>query len=146
MRMNVQKSNSASVQNALRSYENGTSALLLITSDDEEISNALDRVFEIHKAPRLSPELELPEAAEGVGDCAISPEGVVLTVEGSGDHFMGLRFEVFWGVTDKQWREVAESNGCVWLALTPFEDYRSLGGDPFALIPAVPLLKLEVTA
>lgn len=144
--MRVQKSNSASVMNAVRSYGQGVGALLLITSDDTEIASALARVFEIHQAPEVSPELDLPWQANEVGDCRISDDGVLLTVEGSGDSFMGLRFEVSWGATDGEWRAEAERNGCAWLILVPDGVYGSLAKDPFALIPSVPVLKLGVQA
>lgn len=143
--MNVQKSNSAIVMNATRGYDGGrTGALLLITSDDPATSDALETVFRIHEAPRMSPEFDLPWDLEDVGDCVISQDGVVLAIEGKGGVFMGLKFETYWGVVDEGWRREAERNGCAWLALTPFEDYRTLGGVSGALIPEVPVLKLTV--
>lgn len=102
-------------------------------------------MFRIHQAPLLSPEFDLPWDAQDVGDCVITDEGVVITLEGQGGVFMGLKFETYWGVTSDNWRREAERNGCAWLALTPFETYRTLGTFPGALIPEVPVLKLEVT-
>lgn len=142
--MRVQKSNSASVMNALRDYGDRSAALLLISSSDDEIHTALQRVFQIHEAPVVSLEEGLAWDLGTVGDCVISKTGVVITVEGSGDSFMGLRFETFWGEVDKPWHEVAEQNGCVWLALVEPGVYGRIadaGNDAF--LPAADLLKLE---
>lgn len=144
--MNVQKSNSASVKNATRGYgEDRTGALLLITSEDPRTFETLETVFGIHQAPRTMPEFDLPWDLDDVGDCIILESGVILTVEGKGGTFMGLRFETDWDATDEGWRREAERNACTWLALTPFEDYRRLDASPDTLIPEVSVLKLGIS-
>lgn len=145
--MRVQKSDSASVTNSVRTYGGRKEALLLITSDDEEISEALVRVFTIHEAPETEPEVDLPWDLEDVGDCRIDNESVILTVEGSGGAFMGLRFETQWGRTPPEWHAYAERTGRVWLGLVGLDDYNRLTeGGWEARLPAMRMLKLEVTA
>lgn len=148
--MNVQSTNNTHAMNALRVYDDGRSAaIVLMASDDAEIEKALGRVFEIHEAPLTDLEANAPWGADDVGDCEIRSDGVMLTVEGTGGTFMGLRFEAAWSTTSPGWRRAARDNGCVWLALPgrPAYDHiaRAVASGSQVQLPAMPVLKLEVT-
>ena len=119
----------------------------MITSDDKEINEALVRVFAIHEAPEVDPEVDLPWDLKDVGDCRIDNESVVLTVEGSGGAFMGLRFEALWGCTPPEWHAYAERTGRIWLGLVGPGDFERLAkGGWDARLPSTRMLKLEVVA
>jgi hypothetical protein len=148
--MNVQSTNNTHAMNALRVYDDGRSAaIVLMASDDAEIEDALSRVFEIHEAPLSDLEAGVPWGADDVGDCEIRPGGVMLTVEGTGGSFMGLRFEAAWNTTSPGWRRAARDNGCAWLTLPGRSMYdhiaRAVASGSQVQLPAMPVLKLEVT-
>lgn len=147
--MNVQSTNNTHAMNALRVYDDGRSAaIVLMASDDTGIEDALGRVFEIHEAPRVNLEKGVPWGADDVGDCEVRFGGVMLTVEGTGGSFMGMRFEAAWSTTSPGWRRAARDNGCVWLALPgrPVYDQiaRAVASGSVVQLPAMPVLKLEV--
>lgn len=147
--MNVQSTNNTHAMNALRVYDDGRSAaIVLMASDSKEIETGLGRVFEIHEAPLTDLETGVPWGADDVGDCEIRPGGVLLTVEGTGGQFMGMRFEAEWSTTSPGWRRAARDGGCVWLGLPgrPLYDQiaRAVVSGSQVQLPAMPVLKLEV--
>jgi hypothetical protein len=143
-RIRVHQSNSsAAVTNSLRLYKGRSAAILLMTSDVQNISDALESIFDLHDAKVVDPEAEMDWEASDVGDCTVKDDGVVLTIVGNG--YTGIRFETSWGQTPDQWRMNAELNGCVWLGLVnPTEYQRFVDGGWGERIPSLPLLKLEV--
>lgn len=146
MRIRVQNSHNSAVTNSVRTYEGYAEALLLLTSEDKEISNALERVFAIHGAPLVNPEETLPWDEPDVGDCRIDNESALFTLEGSGGTFMGMRHEVRWGRTSPEWHAHAERRGRVWLGLVEPADYiRISEGGWTEQLPLMRMLKLEVT-
>ena len=144
--MNVQKSDNEAVVSRLRSYGQREEAIVLLTTTSPEMSAALVRVFTLQEAQDVDLEAELPWDEQDVGDCRIDDDSAVLTIEGSGGSFMGMRFETHWGETDSAWRTVAERTGRIWLALVGVPDYQRVveGGDGERL-PRARTLKLEVT-
>lgn len=145
----MQSTNNTHAMNALRVYDDGRSAaIVLMASDDTEIEDALGRVFEIHEAPLTDLEKGVPWGTDDVGDCEIRSGGVLLTVEGTGGSFMGLRFEAAWSTTSPGWRRAACDNDCVWLGLPgrPVYDQiaRAVASGSQVQLPAMPVLKLEV--
>lgn len=146
----MQSTNDTHAMNALRMYEDGRSAaIVLMTSESTEIETGLERVFEIHEAPLTNLEVSVPWGADDVGDCEIRPDGVLLTVEGTGGRFMGMRFEASWDTTSPGWRRAARDSGCVWLGLPGRPGYdqiaRAVASGSVVQLPAMPVLKLEVT-
>ena len=144
--MNVQKSDNEAVVSRLRTYGRGEEAIVLLATTSPEMSKALVRVFAIQEAKDVDLEAELPWDEPDVGDCLISGDSAVLTIEGSGGSFMGMRFETHWGQTDPAWRAVAERTGRIWLALVGVPDYqRVVDGGSSERLPRARTLKLEVT-
>jgi hypothetical protein len=144
--MNVQRSESEAVVSRLRTYERGEEAIVLLTTSNPEMSIALGRVFALQEAQDVELEKELPWDEPDVGDCLISDSSAVLTIEGSGGAFMGMRFETRWGRTDPVWRACAGRTGRVWLALVGLPDYaRIANGGAGELLPRARTLKLEVS-
>lgn len=139
----MHQSSSAAVTNSLRMYDGRSGAILLMTSEDQAVADALESVFDLHGAKVVDPETELDWEAEDVGDCAIADNGVVITIVGNG--YTGIRFANSWGVTPDQWSMNAKLNGCVWLGLVgPAEYKRFVGGGWNERIPPLSLLKLNV--
>ena len=142
----MQRDHNAAVTNSVRTYEGYSEALLLMTSQDKEIAEALEKVFSIHGALLVDPEETLPWGEPDVGDCRIDREGVILTVEGAGGVFMGMRHEVHWGRTSPEWHAHAERRGRAWLGLVDAADYIRLSeGGWTERLPLMRMLKLEVT-
>lgn len=145
----MQNSQQAHTMNALRIYDDGRSAAIVpMASDDPEVRFGLGRVLGLHQAPSVDLEVSPPWDAGDVGDCQIGPSGVLLTVQGIGDSFMGMRFSADWGATAPGWRRQAQDNGCVWLGFPGIAEYNQITeaiacGAPVAL-PVMPVLKLEV--
>lgn len=147
--MRVQSTNNTHSMNASRVYDDGRSAaIVLMASDDMEVEEGLKRVFEIHEAPPTDLETGVPWGADDVGDCEIREGGVLLTVEGTGGSFMGMRFEADWSGIAPGWRRMARDNGCVWLALPGRSVYdqiaRAVASGSLVQLPSMPVLKLEV--
>jgi hypothetical protein len=131
------------VTNSLRLYDGRSGAILLMTSDMQDVGDALESVFDLHGAKVVDPEVELDWDADDVGDCTITDDGVVLTIVGNG--YTGIRFAASWGRTPDQWRMNAELNGCVWLGLVgPAEYQRFMNGGWNEKIPSLALLRLNV--
>lgn len=142
----MQQSNNTVVTNSLRTYGPRKEALLLISTEDPEISKTLVWVFKEYDAPETDPEKNLPWDIKDVGDCRIDDSSVIITVEGFGQSFMGLRFETSWGVTPVEWHVHAEQNKRVWLGLVGPGDYaRLVTGGWDEHLPSMRMLKLEVT-
>lgn len=144
MRFNAQHTNDAACMNALRVYGNRSAAILLMTSADPDAALGLERVFALHEGPYLNLENDLDWDLDTVGDCIIKTDGIKVVIEGRGN-FMGMVFENNWGEVDQSWREAAEINGCVWIALVSATVYeRALAAGRNAVIPiTVPMLKLD---
>jgi len=143
----MQHSNNAVVTTSVRVYDGHSEALLLLTTQDKEISKALVDIFTIHDAQETDPEKSLPWDEPDVGDCRIGNDGVLLTIQGSGSSFMGMRHEVKWGRTSAEWHGHAERRGRVWLGLVGVPDYVRLSqGGWTERLPMMRMLKLEVTS
>lgn len=141
----MHQSSNAAVTNSLRLYGARSGAILLMTSADQNVADALEVVFDSHRPKVVDPETELDWDAEDVGDCVIGENGVVLTIVGSGG-FMGARFEAAWGRTPERWKANARMNGCAWLGLVSVQEYQRLMARGWGeTIPPLALLKLEVT-
>lgn len=147
--MHVQSTNNTHAMNALRMYPDGRSAaIVLMAADEPDLHRALKRVFEIHEAPHADLESGVPWGADDVGDCVMTPDGAVITVEGEGRSFMGMRFVATWGTVVPSWRREARANGCIWLGLPERHGYdaivRSVVSGSDTRLPLMPVLKLEV--
>jgi hypothetical protein len=136
-----QSNSSASVTNSLRLYGGRSAAILLMTSAIQNVSDALESVFDLHHAKVVDPEVEWD--ASDVGDCTVKGDGVVLTIVGNG--YTGIRFATSWGPTPDAWQMNADLNGCVWLGLVnPAEYQRFVDKGWTERIPPLALLKLNV--
>lgn len=143
--MRVQKTSEVMVANSVRDYDGRKEALLLLATESEEIGASFVDVFAAHEGHEVDPEEDLPWDLDDVGDCRIDSASVILTIEGWGGSFAGLRLEVPWGRTSPEWHAWAERNGRVWLGLTsPADCARLMVGNWGERIPPVRMLKLDV--
>lgn len=155
MRMRVQQSSEVRGRNALRFYDDGAqAAIVLVRAGDEESLTALAKVFGEHRALTVDLERAVPDSDRTVGDCVIRDDGVLLTMTGVGRSIMGLSMNLGWGKTSHSWRSVALKTGHVWIGLISEKSYQeAFSGDALTLdnahpgaprIPPLPVLKLEV--
>lgn len=148
MRINAAHTNNAAITGLIKLYGDKSAAIALLTSEDARVATGLERVFSIHKAPFLEMEKGLDWDLDSVGDCVIRKDGIKIVIEGDGKSFMGMLFETGWDTMNAAWREAAEFNGCIWLALVDFEVYDRIKvtGLNTPVPIAVPVLKLDTVS
>lgn len=150
----MQQSSAASLSNALRVYEDGSeAAILLLRGAADGTHEGLKAVFDAHDAPMAWLERGVPQDASAVGNCVIKDTSVVLEIAGAGASLMGMRLEVHWGDVSESWRSAAESAGHVWIGLMTEDEYQRMlyanaveAGDMrvfLPVLPEMPALKLE---
>lgn len=150
----MQQSSAASLSNALRVYEDGAeAAILLLRGGDSETDEGFRAVFGAHDAPLARLESGVPQGAGTAGFCTIGDTSVVLAVGGAGASLLGMKLEVHWGDVSETWRSAARSTGCVWLGLMTESEYQRMlyadaveAGDMRVFLPTLPempALRLE---
>lgn len=147
-----QQSSEVRAGNALRTYDDGTkAAIILVRAGDVASLMALTRVFQDHRAPTVDLEHAVPDLDGTVGDCVLRDDGVLIMMKGVDHHLLGVTMDLSWTGTPT-WRKAASEEGCVWAGLLSEEAYQqAFPGDAVPLygpqaprIPPLPVLKLEV--
>lgn len=146
--MRIQQGSRARAANAVRDHDGTKAAILLLIAGDHAAHQGLTRVFSLHDAPMADLERRLPGLTGTSGDCVIRDDGILMTLEGIGRYLMGVRLNASWGFVNREWRDVAMEQGCVWAGLLPEAAYPEgtlfgSGGEGCTEIPELPVLKLE---
>lgn len=161
MDLRMQQSSSASVGNGLGLREDGSAAaILFVRAGDSEALDALNFVFQLHRAPTVDLGHAVPDLDRTAGDCVIRDNGILMTLQAvdpadwnDGHGMLGMNLELTWGETESVWWQTALEDGFVYACLVTEEQYqraaRIEGGvrvvDVAKVSPA-PIVKLEALA